>query len=179
MNFLTLPCAWPNPLYVILILQITKQVIEGKCAAVRIKIGEETYTGTGSNAKHVAFLKVLNETRYRYTNIPGALRSIVSDKNIHTQDPDMQCKKEHNVQSLLDLKLEPLSMQQQPRLQGTKVWKCPNEYFQCNLGLRLPHRNDAKIAKICNLWTFWLVIQLINHLFKIRQKAFLPNDPQM
>ena len=43
--------------------------------------------------------------------------------------------------------------------------------------LRLPHRNDAKIAKICNLWTFWLVIQQINHLFKIRQKAFLTNAP--
>ncbi len=27
--------------------------------------------------------------------------------------------------------------------------------------LRLPHRNDAKIAKICNLWTFWSVIQPI------------------
>ncbi len=35
--------------------------------------------------------------------------------------------------------------------------------------LRLPHRNDAKMAKICNLWTFWPLIQLINHLFK---KAF-------
>ncbi len=31
-------------------------------------------------------------------------------------------------------------------------------------GLRLPHRNDAEIAKICNLWTFWLVIQLISRL---------------
>ena len=41
--------------------------------------------------------------------------------------------------------------------------------------LRLPHRNDAKIAKICNFWTVWPVIQLINHLFKIEQKAFLPN----
>ncbi len=39
--------------------------------------------------------------------------------------------------------------------------------------LRLPHRNDAKIAKVCNIWTFWLVIQLIHRLFKIRQKAFL------
>ncbi len=28
--------------------------------------------------------------------------------------------------------------------------------------LRLPYRNDARIAKICNLWTFWLVIQLMN-----------------
>ena len=37
--------------------------------------------------------------------------------------------------------------------------------------LRLLHRNDAKIAKICNFWTLWPVIQPINHLFKIRQKA--------
>ena len=42
----------------------------------------------------------------------------------------------------------------------------PNHY------LRLPHRNDAKIAKICILWTFCLVIQLINHLFKIQKKVF-------
>ncbi len=43
--------------------------------------------------------------------------------------------------------------------------------------LRLPYRSDARIAKLCNLWTFWLVIQLMNHLFKIRHKAFLPNVP--
>ncbi len=29
--------------------------------------------------------------------------------------------------------------------------------------LRVPHRNDGKIAKFGNLGTFWLVIQLINH----------------
>ncbi len=38
--------------------------------------------------------------------------------------------------------------------------------------LRLPHRNDANITKICNLWTFWPVIQPINNLFEICQKAF-------
>ncbi len=43
--------------------------------------------------------------------------------------------------------------------------------------IRLPYRNDAKIAEICNLWTFWPVIQPISHLFKIGQKAFLPNAP--
>ncbi len=32
--------------------------------------------------------------------------------------------------------------------------------------LRIPDSYDAKIAKICNFWTFWPVIQLINHLFK-------------
>ena len=26
--------------------------------------------------------------------------------------------------------------------------------------LRIPDNYDAKIAKICNLWTFWLVLQL-------------------
>ncbi len=40
--------------------------------------------------------------------------------------------------------------------------------------LRLPHRNNAGIAKICNLWPFWLVIQLINNPFKIWQEAFCP-----
>ena len=33
--------------------------------------------------------------------------------------------------------------------------------------LRIPDSYDAKIAKICNFWTFWPVIKLINHLFKI------------
>ena len=43
--------------------------------------------------------------------------------------------------------------------------------------LRLPHRNDATIAKFCSLWTFWLVIQLINSLFRIQKKASLPDAP--
>ncbi len=29
--------------------------------------------------------------------------------------------------------------------------------------LRLPHRNDGKIAEICNLWIFLRVIHPINH----------------
>ena len=45
--------------------------------------------------------------------------------------------------------------------------------------LRLPHRNDTKIAKICILWTFWLVIQLIYHLFQIQKKALFTNAPYM
>ncbi len=32
--------------------------------------------------------------------------------------------------------------------------------------LRIPDSYDAKIVKICNLWTFWPVIQLISSLFK-------------
>ena len=35
------------------------------------------------------------------------------------------------------------------------------QYIILGSSLRLPHRNDAEIAKICNLWPFWLVIQLI------------------
>ncbi len=38
-------------------------------------------------------------------------------------------------------------------------YRKPFGICQCdNFLLRLLHRNDAKIAKICNLWTFWLVI---------------------
>ena len=39
--------------------------------------------------------------------------------------------------------------------------------------LRILARYEVKIAKICNFWTFWPVLQLINHLFKIRQKALI------
>ncbi len=35
--------------------------------------------------------------------------------------------------------------------------------------LRLPHRNDTKIAEICNLWAFWPVIQP-----KFNEKPFCP-----
>ncbi len=35
--------------------------------------------------------------------------------------------------------------------------------------LRILASYEAKIAKICNFWTFWPVTKLINHLFKIRQ----------
>ncbi len=57
-----------------------------------------------------------------------------------------------------------------------------SSYF-CILGfswsLRIPDSYDAKIAKICNFWTSWSIFQLIKHLFKIRQKTFLPNAPYM
>ena len=40
--------------------------------------------------------------------------------------------------------------------------------------LRLPHRNDAKIAKICILWTFWLVmVYWLNHKAKCPEVAIL------
>ncbi len=51
------------------------------------------------------------------------------------------------------------------------LYNVKNLIHQHHTDLRLPYRNDAKIAKICNLWTFWPVIPLINHLFKIRQKS--------
>ena len=43
--------------------------------------------------------------------------------------------------------------------------------------LRILAMQKAKNSKIRNFWTFWSVIQLINHLFKIRQNPFLPNAP--
>ena len=38
--------------------------------------------------------------------------------------------------------------------------------------LRIPDSYDAKIAKVYNLWMFWPVIQLINHLLINRQLFF-------
>ena len=46
-----------------------------------------------------------------------------------------------------------------------------------NLVLRMPAMYEVKNSKICTFWTFWPVIHPINHLFQIRQKAFLPNAP--
>ncbi len=44
--------------------------------------------------------------------------------------------------------------------------------------LRIPDSYDAKIAKISNLWTFWPLIQVINHLYiygALVKKAFCRN----
>ena len=46
--------------------------------------------------------------------------------------------------------------------------RCKNAF---NISLRICAMYEAKNSKICNFWTFWPVIQLINHLFKIRQNC--------
>ncbi len=64
----------------------------------------------------------------------------------------------------------------------TMVHHTNHSIIRCYLISLIPQytlRIPAKIAKFCNIWTFWPVIQLINHLFKIWQKAFLPNVPSM
>ncbi len=33
-------------------------------------------------------------------------------------------------------------------------------------------RHEAETAKICNFWTFWPVVQLINDLFKNSDQAY-------
>ncbi len=50
-------------------------------------------------------------------------------------------------------------------------------FCSCVWRLRLLDTYASEIAKICNFWTFRLVIQLIKQLFKIRQRAFLHNVP--
>ena len=37
--------------------------------------------------------------------------------------------------------------------------------------LRIPDTYEAKIAKTCNFSTFWPVIRLITHLFKIQKNS--------
>ncbi len=45
----------------------------------------------------------------------------------------------------------------------------------CNLleDLRIPDSYDAKIAKICYLWTLLPAIRLKDHIFETQQKSFL------
>ncbi len=51
-----------------------------------------------------------------------------------------------------------------------KDGQCCCSYRKCSC-LRLPDSYDAKVAKICNLWTFWPVIQSI---LKSNKKHFCP-----
>ncbi len=53
------------------------------------------------------------------------------------------------------------------------------QVIEFNSDLRLLDTFASKIAKICNFWTFRLVIQVIEQLFKIRQKAFLSDFEKM
>ncbi len=67
------------------------------------------------------------------------------------------------------------------------MWNCfiehkwPPSPLKCRLGLfklqdyhlRLLDTYASKIAKFCDLKTFWPLFQLINHLFNFRQKVFL------
>ena len=48
----------------------------------------------------------------------------------------------------------------------------------CRL-LRIPDSYHAEIAEICDFWALWPVIQLINNIFKIRQKPFLSDFEKM
>ncbi len=43
--------------------------------------------------------------------------------------------------------------------------------------LRIPAMYEVKNSKICNFWTFWPVIQLINHLFQIRHAFRFATSP--
>ena len=52
-----------------------------------------------------------------------------------------------------------------------KIWLTSHKLQQQISTLRILACCKAKIAKICNFWTYWPGIQLINHLFKIRQKV--------
>ena len=51
-----------------------------------------------------------------------------------------------------------------PRLSNLFFWEHGIE-IQCQCNLRLLDTYASEIAKISVLWTFWTVIQLINHLF--------------
>ncbi len=76
-----------------------------------------------------------------------------------------------HIQQLLDFKYTGIYSQQLNHANKHMKQILPKSY------LRIPDSYDAKIVKICNLWIFWAVIQLISPLFKIRQKALLLNAP--
>ena len=52
-------------------------------------------------------------------------------------------------------------------------YHCCKVYNKGLLGI--PDTYEVKIARISDLWTFWPIIQLLSHLFKIQEKAFLLN----
>ena len=55
--------------------------------------------------------------------------------------------------------------------------KIKSEFLHFATVLRISDSYDAKIAKFCNLWTFWPVIQLRTHISKSDKKTFWTKKP--
>ncbi len=83
-------------------LQITRKIdtksglddSSTKPSSATLKIGDEVFRSENklaAHARHAVMIKTLNETRYRYTNIPGALRTYVVDKTIKDGNKANNC----------------------------------------------------------------------------------------
>ena len=58
-------------------MQISKDMTV-KAGCVTFRLGEELYTredNLTTRGRHIVMIQALNETKYRFTNIPGALKS--------------------------------------------------------------------------------------------------------
>ncbi len=82
--------------------------------SVTILLGKETHTSQDEftfRARRLVPLKALNDTQYRYTSIPGALRTFSTDKDKQSETSvQPHCnKRDPKVKPLLKVKLEPSS----------------------------------------------------------------------
>ena len=82
--------------------------------SVTILLGKETHTSKDEftfKARRLVPLKALNETQYRYTSIPGALRGFSGDgdKQCEISEQPRCSKEDSNLQPLLKVKAEPLA----------------------------------------------------------------------
>ena len=48
-----------------------------------------------------------------------------------------------------------------------------DRWYSLSCLLRIPAMYEVKNSKICNFWTFWPVIQLINHLFRFWKNGII------
>ena len=64
-------------------------------------IGDEVFTCEDElaffRARHAVMIKALNETKYRYTNVPGALRAYIADQIINTDGVELDTNTQSGV----------------------------------------------------------------------------------
>ena len=79
------------------------------CATIRL--GAETHTSQDEitfRARRLVALKAMNETQYRYTTLPGALRTFSTNRDKQNEmSVQAQCNKDAKVQPLTKVKVEP------------------------------------------------------------------------
>ena len=87
-----------------------------KPGSATLLLGDETHTSEDnvtSIARRLVVLKALNETKYRYTSIPGVLRAFAIIKGKSTENPvqTQGNKKQPPAQQLITLKMPPEKVQ--------------------------------------------------------------------
>ncbi len=125
-----------------------------KPGSATIKIGKEIYTSEDqltTRARHQVMIKTLNETAYRFTNLPGALRAFNTVEEI-TRMPSENQAAVGNVTLQGTAKSNPVPSEEKLNSDKKLLDTCPvighSESVACNSQYRRLHVGDFA-ASLC------------------------------